>query len=266
MFFMPELLTQGAALAGVASSYDSDALAYFNRMSTQENSTFKTATNQLVLDLKTAGLWSIIDRIYWAPTALQANSLYDLKSLTDVWTIGGTCTFTASKGWKGDGSTGYIDSGKAIFGSGLSFTQNNASYGVWCNGTDDSGTANHPHFGSIGNGTAFFNARVSAAEGGRVNSSTDDTGVWIAATRAGFRLGTRLDNTTARYSLNGAATTTASRASALGAATNVCLLRRNTLYSNDQVVFAFSGGGMNDTQIANLYTAVNTALTALGAN
>ena len=61
------ILASSGIIASQIASFDADALAFFARVTAAGGSlslTEKTATNQLVLDLKANGLWTPMNGIY----------------------------------------------------------------------------------------------------------------------------------------------------------------------------------------------------------
>lgn len=248
--------------------YDVDAAAYFARMAVQESAEFKTAVNTFVINCKADGVWELLDRFYLGATNQVSNSLYCLRNAGKSFSYQGSGTFTPDKGWAGDGSTGYIDFGEVPNAAGNQYALDSASFGVYCNGSPETGTGNFWHLGMNGNGRVRLTARVSGQqEGGRVNSSSDDTNIRVSTTRTGLRSASRVNNTNAKYFYGGALSADVAKASASPvSALNITLLRNDTSYCPDQIAAGFSGGGMTEAQMADLCSHITTLLTALGAN
>jgi len=80
-------------------SYDADAQAFFNRVTAAGgtlSTTEKNATNQLVLDLKSNGLWTNMLAIYPMVGASSAACSQNLKSSSFTGTFNGGWTFAST--------------------------------------------------------------------------------------------------------------------------------------------------------------------------
>jgi hypothetical protein len=99
------------SISGGGSGFDTDAQAYFDRVTTAGGTlttTEKTAVNQLVLDLKANSLWTPMKAIYpmvGASAAACAQNLVS-SSFTGSFTSGWTY---ASTGVTGNGTSAYMD-------------------------------------------------------------------------------------------------------------------------------------------------------------
>ncbi len=97
-----------------APSYDADAQAFFTAVAGGGDTlttTEKDATNQFVLDLKSAGIWTGMDLIYPFVGGTATSTKWNLKDPQDTdaafritWQNPGNGTFSAD-GVKGDGGT-----------------------------------------------------------------------------------------------------------------------------------------------------------------
>lgn len=84
--------------------YDSDAVAYLNAIVSAGgtvDATMSAATNTLVVDLKTAGLWTLIDAAYPFLGGISASCKYNIKNPTDTdgayrMTFAGSWTINSS--------------------------------------------------------------------------------------------------------------------------------------------------------------------------
>lgn len=100
-------------------SYDANAAAYFAALaavSATPDATFKNAWNRAVLDLKSNGLWTLIDRLYPLPTASWSNLsaiAICAKSLTTA-TVVNSPTLDTSWGVFFDGATNYMRCDKQV--------------------------------------------------------------------------------------------------------------------------------------------------------
>jgi hypothetical protein len=96
---------------GGGSAFDVDAQAFFDRVTTAGGTlseTEKNATNQLVLDMKSAGIWSSMKAVYPMVGASAAACAQNLKSSSFTGTFSSGWTFS-SNGVEGNGSSAFFD-------------------------------------------------------------------------------------------------------------------------------------------------------------
>lgn len=146
----------------LAPSFDPDAQAFFNRVTSSGGTlseTEKTATNQLVLDMKSAGIWTAMRAVYPMVGASAAACAQNLKSSSFTGTFTSGWTF-ASTGVTGNGTSSYMTTGinpsTAVSSGGNFFvyTNNNGTnltntrdLGVIMAGTSENGLA--INFGNV---------------------------------------------------------------------------------------------------------------------
>lgn len=119
----------------VGFAYDSDYQAVLDYATTQgytlPSDAQKALQNQLLVNLKTAGVWSKLDTFANFATDGDSNfALIDWKRLTQ-YTAVNSPTFTANKGFNGNGTSSYIDTNFNPATSGANYTLNNASRYVY---------------------------------------------------------------------------------------------------------------------------------------
>jgi len=101
----------GASITNsISSGYDTDASAYFNAAGITDT-TQKNAVNQLVLDMKSASIWTKMQAIYPFVGGTATTHKWNLKNPSDTdaafrIAFSGTITHNAN-GITGDGSTGW---------------------------------------------------------------------------------------------------------------------------------------------------------------
>jgi hypothetical protein len=103
--------TQLGLIGSFDFAIDADAQLYFDRVAAAGGSlsaTEKLATNQLVLDLKSASIWSLLGGIYPMVGASSAACSQNLKSASFTGVFNGGWTF-ASTGVTGNGTSGYFN-------------------------------------------------------------------------------------------------------------------------------------------------------------
>jgi len=121
------ILASHGIIASQIASFDADAVAFFNRVTTAGGTlslTEKQAVNQLVLDLKANSLWTSMKAIYPMVGASAAACAQNLKSSSFTGNFNGGWTF-ASTGITGNGSTGYFDT---TFNPNTSITDINSAH------------------------------------------------------------------------------------------------------------------------------------------
>lgn len=116
---------------GQNSSFDADYQAVLNYATTQgytpPSSSQQILQNQLVLDLKASGVWSKLDTFANFATDGSSNfALIDWKRLSQ-YTAVNSPTFTTNQGFKGNGTSSYINTNFTPSTNGVNYQLNNAS-------------------------------------------------------------------------------------------------------------------------------------------
>ena len=245
---------------GGGGGFDPDAQAFFDRVTTAGGTlttTEKNATNQLVLDMKSAGIWSAMKAIYPMVGASAAACAQNLKSSSFTGTFTSGWTF-ASTGVTPNGTSAYFDT--ALNPSGLidannlsmsTYLRNNTD-GVYCDlGASIAGGYQLTIYARLSN--SVFTDIGSSAAGRITYANTDSRGHFIS---------TRTTSTSFKSFINStlkATLTTAQTDSIISR--NIFLSAMNNIastiqFSNRQTAFAHIGDGLTDTQASNFYTAV----------
>lgn len=267
---MPSLMI-GVSLAnaGQTTFLDPSSTALFARFTTPPTQQRMWQINALINALKVAGVWSKIDALYVMAAAdaqaAQRNWKADAYNLTPV----NAPTFTADRGYQGDGLTKYLSTGFVPASAGGQYTLNSAHLSVW---SRTSSAAAQVDIGArSGSNTNLatintFNGSSLLAFG--LNSAVG-TGSAMAS-GAGYSLVSRVAGATVSFSKNGAALSNIANAvdampgfeffvgasNAAGSPVNV---------SARQLSVASIGSGLTSADVAALYTAINTYLVAVGA-
>lgn len=223
------------------------------------------AIDTLVTQLKTSGLWDLMDVIYPFVGGTANTCALNLKNpsaFAMAWH--GGLTFSSS-GVTGDGSTGYGDTGFVPTVSGVNFTLNSAAMGVYIDGTNTPSNMAGA-FSIIGSGTRIY--RNAANVLGDVNNNTPITVAYGAPTNGNYALSRTAANLTTLYVPSGATSTDAT-APLTGTAFSLYVLSANfsnslDFCSNGTIKFMWAGAGLSGAQIAALETIITTFETALG--
>lgn len=246
-----------------SSSYDADAAAFFARVTAAGGTlsgTEMTATNQLVLDMKSAGVWTAMKAVYPMVGASAAACAQNLKSSSFTGTFNGGWTY-ASTGVTPNGTNGYMDT---AFNTTTELTLNNGSIGAYSR-TDRAANAKTIMGNSINvRGNAIYMRLLTGLYAG-VNDAINFLAT--SSTTLGFRQVSRSNSTTLDIAINGTANSVAS-ASTGTVNYNVYLGAVNALgtagnYDTLQIAYAYLGTQLTGTQLSNYYTAVQAFQTSL---
>jgi hypothetical protein len=248
---------------------DPDYLAFYNRVIAAGGSltvTEQSATLQLVLDLKSYGIWANMKAIYPMVGASAAACAQNLKSSSFTGTFTSGWTF-ASTGATPNGTSAYMNT-SFVPSSALSSQDSNhisfysrtsgaASSQVEIGSVKTTAAASyfHQHIYYIGGFYFVFLSTITANDPAVANSlgffnGTRNTSTTTNAFKNGTLLSAKLASALALNSLNiyvGAANID-------GSASN---------FSSKQCAFASLGDGMTNTQATNYYTAVQAFQTTL---
>jgi hypothetical protein len=260
---------------GGGGGFDADAQAFFDRVTTAGgtlSTTEKNATNQLVLDMKSAGIWTSMKAIYPMVGASAAACAQNLKSSSFTGTFSSGWTF-ASTGVTPNGTSAYMDT-TLISSTALSSINNvhlsfysrtqNTTTGAWNMGVDSGA----PLFGILNLGQYF--AAVSQKLFN--NGSYPTYAVTSTQTNTkGLAIGVAESSVLRKLHFNGSllATTTTTTTTPLPAKSIYIGSGRNSTtgnaadFSPHECSLASIGDGLTDTQASNFYTAVQAFQTTL---
>lgn len=218
---------------------------------------YKALINGLVAD----GVWASLDLLNIFATQDATTALLNLVSTSFSPAVpSGTPTFTADRGYTGNGAAASINASYNPSTAGGNYTQNSAHYsswvvtsgnGVWELGTSDK-TALIASFG--GNIQMRIN---DVAASGAIAASSGGTGHYIAS---------RTSSTVRTGYVNGSSIGSA------GSATSAAPDNANffSLFVNgqggtsDQVAATSIGGALTGTDATNFYNRLRTYMTAVG--
>jgi len=250
--------------------FDADAQAFFDRVTTAGGTlttTEKNATNQLVLDMKSAGTWSAMKAIYPMVGASAAACAQNLKSSSFTGTFSSGWTF-ASTGVTPNGVSAYFNTTLAPSGNltGSSthvstYSRSNTSQGVDM-GSWFTGYTYGIEMSSNRGGAGALNINTSSAFSVRTGGNNTQ-GLFIG-NRTSNTLLKFIKNTTLLGSETTSVTTSLSTFSLYVAAGNE--FGTASAFSNKEYAFSTIGDGLTDTQASNFYTAVQAFQTTLSRN
>lgn len=257
------------------SGYDSDYQAVLDRATalgyTHPSAAQKTKQNQLVLNLKAAGIWTLLDILYIFATDGDSDfATLNWKTPTSYQiTKVNTPTFTTNEGFDFNGTTQYLNTNWIPGTNGVNYTRNDASFGVWVNEavTENSrldvGGSNNAD--GVSNGITLNSRNASGDATCRVN---DNTGLSPAeATSLGFTHAQRRASNDKRLFKNGSSIATSATASQALITVNLYVGASNgngtaTTFSTREISMFFAGASLSGLE-STFYTHWNTYFTSL---
>lgn len=229
-----------------------------------------TPLDALIAGLAADGLTAKLDRLWVFAQATEALALVDIIVGATATTINSP-TFTANRGYAGDGATSYIDSNYNPSTNGVSFLLNSASLHVWNN---TSRASNVSYIMGCHDGSQ--SAYMSLFDSNLLFSSMNNAGGsrWDNTLSDGFFTSTRVNSGSASTDQqayrNGAALTfSVGNASTVVPSLNIFICAGNFSgapgnYTTDQVAAAAMGGAFSATDATNFYNRLRTYMTAVG--
>lgn len=262
---------QRAAKILAGKRYLSESQILFARMTTPPDDARKVLIDNCIKSLKSNGVWSKLDAL-WVPAAHAAQAA-QLNWLSTSFTLQpvNTPTFTADRGYAGDGSSSYLDTNYNP-SAGPGFSQNNASLGVWINGGTDTAISTSIVIGAFQSGGSYITPRAAGdVVRGRMTSGTLVTTDLASNTTHGFYAFSRQNSANFVAYKNTSASSAQSATSSSIPNLNFFLGALNNAgspasFTDARLAFAFAGTGLSAADKTNLRTAASTYLTAIGAN
>ena len=251
------------------SGYDADAQAFFARVTAAGGTlslTEKTATNQLVLDLKANSLWTPMKAIYPMVGASAAACAQNLKSSSFTGTFTSTGWTFASTGVTPNGTSAFFNTG---FNPNANGSLNNQHYSVYSRTNISNSSCD------IGGYIAPVETSMYLRYGGTnivyscVNSSLSSI-TTTNANSAAFFMVLRNNSASENTFINSTKyTRTITSISLINLNIYIGALNNNgtaVAFSTRENAFSSIGDGLTDTQASNFYTAVQAFQTTLSRN
>lgn len=250
----------GTNLVWTSFTPDADYQAVLDYATTQgytlPSASQQVKQNQLLVDLKTAGIWSKLDTFAVFATDGDSNfALIDWIRLTNYDAVNSP-TFTVNEGFEGNAVSAYIDTNYNPFTSGVNFTLNDACFGGVKNITTPSGN----YF--LGNNTAGENLmRGQGSSLNRINQSTSNFTPTADFGNFNFVALHRDSSTSAAFSYD-ATIVTAAAISIQIPDSNQFILRRASTYADFGARMYFSGANLisENTDFFNAWNNYYTSL------
>ena len=265
------ILASHGLIASQIASFDADALAFFARVTAAGGSlslTEKTATNQLVLDLKANSLWTPMKAIYPMVGASAAACAQNLKSSSFTGTFSSGWTF-ASTGVKPNGTSTYMDTTLTPNGN---LSQDDAHVSIYSRtnnlltgvneidlGCGNSGGGNSDLYLSAYYAISYYAiSNINGSGFGGGSSNTTSLGLFLSQRTSSSNTNIYQNNSLIKN--HGLASTTPT--------SSPIYLGRNTTseWSSRELAFVSVGASFTTTQRGNFYTAVQSFQTTLSRN
>ena len=247
-----------------APSNDLDAQAFINAAGIT-GATQQSAINTIVISLKANNIWTKLDAIYPMVGGTATTHKFNLKNPADT-TAAYRLSFVG--GWT-HSSTGALPNGTNAYADTfwLSSQQNSASMSFYSR-TNTTGLFHEFGAGQGVGPITYLLIRLNDLFYGAANETAGNT---VANTNStGHYLVTRTASNVVKLFKNGSLSLSATTASTGIPSVNMVISAWRSdpssisRYSNRECAFATLGTGLNDTESANLYTAIQAFQTTLG--
>ena len=257
----------------IAATFDRDAVAWQRAVLSGGGSVSAAQLGRvstLVKSLKSAGVWSSLDRLWLFASENSTQALTDLVARATATAVNSP-TFTAARGYQGSHLSAYINSNFNPSTAGGHYTQNGASYGFWVETADSNPSGS---FRLMGNDSSNYSEIVTGATdlSIQVNQGSPNGASSILSTATGLVTGSRTAASGAgsvNYYLNGVSGGSGSTSTIALPNNNFNILAGNnagTAYqqSDAREAAAYIGGGMSAAQVAALYASLRAYMTSVG--
>lgn len=241
--------------------YDPAALAFFRRLTTQPTNSRARLYNSLFSGLRAAGILPLLDCLWLMAAADSTTARTNLISSSFTLTPIAAPTFTADRGYAGDGASSYLDTGfnpstavaskYSLNSAHISFYDRTTRAAVT---TIQMGTTGC-QFGSCISGNVISETINSAS--GNSPSNTQSSG---------YFLGDRTTSSALAAYRNGTLLGSASVSSTGVPVTSLGLLSRaGSFFSSDQIAQASIGASLGATLQATMFSIIQAYMTGIGA-
>ena len=239
-------------------SFDADYQAVLDYATTQgytlPSSSQQTLQNQLVIDLKDAGVWSKLDTFYvfatdgdrdYAAINWKDPNNYEITEVNSP-------TFTTDVGFTGNGSSAYLDPSYNQGTDGVNWSNPNGSFGLWINTASTTNSMSYVGYSSsnttIRRGSTKNINQLTALIGAAINNLF----VHLNLNSTGLEL---------FYNGNLERATTGSFQNDAG---NITFLSEagSTAFSNATISIGFFAGDLSSEQ-SDFYMAVDSYMTSI---
>lgn len=241
-----------------------ETLAVCAAFTTAPTAARKALINTLINNLVVCGAWDRMDVLYVLAAAdSQAARINWKNPAAFTLSVTGTPTFTADRGYTGNGTDGVLVTGYNPQSASLGMAQNDAHGAVFLLNS----TANNSFDMNADGGRLRIRGRFTTGQP-NVNVSNNLNTVATGSTSApDYVIGTRSDGTNQTVIVNGGTVvvTTGQASSALAQGITLLGNTAGAQWSDRQQCIAHAGRNLDVAQAFCAYKAFQTYLTALGA-
>jgi hypothetical protein len=247
---------------------DAATLAWANAVVTNGGSVSDVrlkVVDDLIAGLKSDGVWAKLDRLWLHAGENQASGLTDLVA-TSLATTVNSPAFTTDRGFQGDASTQYINTGFDPTVGTNTYLQNSAHFSAWAVTARSAGSGGL--MGNDGSNTnAYFTYSGDGNIYGRINESGGTPAQGVPGTSTGLIMVNRSGASASQIYLNGSLFSSPNSASAARTAAAFAILAidsTGTNKTNCQCAMSSAGGSLSSTDVTNFYNRLRTYMTAVG--
>ena len=266
-------ILMAAARAGGGVSYEAEALTYFAAMSVAPDDTRKGHLNTLIASLKTAGVWAKLDGLYIMAAHDAQAARVNAVNPASVATANGTITFTTDRGYAGNGTTGYLNTGfNPTTAPSPKYARNSAHMGAWSRTAVNAGAEIGVACGLGTPATAQILSNVFGSS--RVYTNNGNSVIAFANSPTTHICWSRTGSNTAPYYSNAALQGTDVNGSVVLANAEFLISAQNQsttgtvtpgAYCQNQIMFTHFGQSLSGAEVTAMYNALSAYKTAVGA-
>lgn len=247
------------------ASFRPETKALLARMSPTPSRPRQIVINRLITSLIRDGVWAKLDVLQVYAADAQANALLNWVSGSYNSTAYNSPTFTADRGFTGDGATAYLDTGYAA-SSGPKWGQNDHSFGRWLRSGPGGGAMD---LGAYEVAT-LKSAYVLSNVGTQYQVSDSGTIQTVNASVIGSVTATRTASGSFDIYKNGAFVTNVVAVSRPGSTLSMYVLAYNfdggaATFSPNQLGAVYMGAALTAGDTLALHNALQAYMTAVGA-
>ena len=251
-----------------ASVVSTEAAAFLAR-TTGLDATHTDAYTALINGLVTDGIWDKLDVLHVYATQDSTTALLNLVSTSYNGTASGSPTFTADRGYQGDGTNRVIQYGFIpATAPSPKFVRDSAHISAW-NLTNTGVTGHALGCNNVGNAYSHIHCKFTDNNAYfRVTGSNVGGGIAMSDARGHFIANRSASNAVQGYK-NGSSVVTSSDASQVVASSQFIDLGSNnggtsSNFTTHQIAMTSIGSSLNATEVTNFYNRLRTYMTAVG--
>lgn len=258
-----QLPTQLGLIGSEDFKFDTDYKAILDYATTQgytlPSASQQSLQNQLVIDLKTAGVWSKLDT--FAVFATDGDSDFALIDWINLsqYTAVNSPTFTTNVGFQGDGSSSYITSNYNPTINGVNYQLNDAGFGYYMDTIDTAPSSSEGVWSATNVGGPFSYIRYTTKRF-YINSSSVSGYSNFTQSSNQFAAVNRLSSTDLRLYANGIETDVSS-ISSTGIPNDVFNVFELN-FSDSKISMVYASGNLSSEQL-DFFNAWDNYYTAL---